>query len=363
MEVCRPRERFLMPGRRYRWPNDILAARFLGEASEIPNTDAGEPVDLKLEHRFEGGLTIVEVAGEVDVYTAPKLRELLIGLVGEGHFHLLLNMEKVDFLDSTALGVLVGGLKRVRAHDGSLELVCTQERILKIFKITGLSKVFGIYTSTAEALAAHRLSAEKQGERPLDVPIRIYLTDEEGHRTIEEGVEGLAASFRIDVFDRLPPVTGSWFRELRGRFHKSDAVPTVDEALAKITRAIEMQALLKPQAEVDAAQGDAVAKMITALEKTSKAVIQIGSVMLVKFDDSIVVRNLTQLELAHWEQNPVLFRDPAAALEELQRATANDQVCRCGSGLARQLCHPGRVDPDDRSLTGPQGDAQRDAPE
>jgi len=89
------------------------------------------------------------------VYTAPRLRELLIDLVNKGNFHLLVNMEKVDFLDSTGLGVLVGGLKRVRAHDGSLELVCTQERILKIFRITGLTKVFGIYSSVEEAKEAH----------------------------------------------------------------------------------------------------------------------------------------------------------------------------------------------------------------
>jgi anti-sigma B factor antagonist len=112
-------------------------------------------VDLKLDHRTEGQLTIVEVEGEIDVYTAPRLRELLIDLVNKGNFHLLVNMEKVDFLDSTGLGVLVGGLKRVRAHDGSLELVCTQERILKIFRITGLTKVFGIYSSVEEAKEAH----------------------------------------------------------------------------------------------------------------------------------------------------------------------------------------------------------------
>ena len=69
----------------------------------------------------------------------------------KGKFHLLVDMEKVEFLDSTGLGVLVGGLKRVRAHDGSLELVCTQERILKIFRITGLTKVFGIHDTIDEA--------------------------------------------------------------------------------------------------------------------------------------------------------------------------------------------------------------------
>jgi anti-sigma B factor antagonist len=62
--------------------------------------------------------------------------------------------ENVGFLNSTGLGVLVGGLKRVRAHDGSLDLVCTQERILKIFKITGLTKVFGIHQTVDQAIAA-----------------------------------------------------------------------------------------------------------------------------------------------------------------------------------------------------------------
>ncbi|TQN28700.1 anti-sigma B factor antagonist [Haloactinospora alba] len=109
-------------------------------------------MDLKLDHYTEGDTEIVVVEGEIDVYTAPRLRELLIDLVNKGNFHLVVNMEKVEFLDSTGLGVLVGGLKRVRAHDGTLDLVCTQERILKIFRITGLTKVFGIYESIQEAI-------------------------------------------------------------------------------------------------------------------------------------------------------------------------------------------------------------------
>ncbi|RCV53639.1 STAS domain-containing protein [Marinitenerispora sediminis] len=109
-------------------------------------------MDLKLDHYSEDDTEIVVVEGEIDVYTAPRLRELLIDLVNKGNFHLVVNMEKVEFLDSTGLGVLVGGLKRVRAHDGTLDLVCTQERILKIFRITGLTKVFGIYESVQDAI-------------------------------------------------------------------------------------------------------------------------------------------------------------------------------------------------------------------
>ena len=96
---------------------------------------AGGFVDLKLGHYNKDGIEVVDVEGEIDVYTAPRLRELLIDLVNKNNYQLVVNMEKVEFLDSTGLGVLVGGLKRVRAHDGSLDLVCTQERILKIFRI------------------------------------------------------------------------------------------------------------------------------------------------------------------------------------------------------------------------------------
>jgi anti-sigma B factor antagonist len=79
--------------------------------------------------------------------------ELLTGLVSQGSYQIVVHLDKVGFLDSTGLGVLVGGLKRVRAHDGSLDLVCTQQRILKILKITGLTEVFGIYQTVDQAIA------------------------------------------------------------------------------------------------------------------------------------------------------------------------------------------------------------------
>ena len=82
--------------------------------------------------------------------------ELLINLVGKGGYRLVVNLGKVGFPGSAGLGVLVGGLKRVRAHDGSLDLVCTQQRILKIFRITGLTEVFGIYETVDQAIAARR---------------------------------------------------------------------------------------------------------------------------------------------------------------------------------------------------------------
>ena len=110
-------------------------------------------VDLTLETRDVDGRTIVTVGGEIDVYTAPKLRDKITELVGAGVYDLVIDMEGVEFLDSTGLGVLVGGLKKVRAHDGSLQLVCSQDRLLKIVRITGLAKVFVIHDSPEAALA------------------------------------------------------------------------------------------------------------------------------------------------------------------------------------------------------------------
>ncbi len=111
-------------------------------------------MELGLDVRKMGTQAVVDVKGEIDVYTAPKLREKLIELVSEGSYDVVVNLEGVDFLDSTGLGVLVGALKRVKAHDGSLSLVCTQDKILKIFKITGLTKVFPIHDSVDAAAGA-----------------------------------------------------------------------------------------------------------------------------------------------------------------------------------------------------------------
>jgi anti-sigma B factor antagonist len=118
----------------------------------MPASRLGEIVDLSLETRQVGDRTVVTVGGEIDVYTAPTLRDKITELVNAGHHTILVDMEQVEFLDSTGLGVLVGGLKKVRAQNGSMELICSQDRLLKIFRITGLAKVFTIHDSEATAL-------------------------------------------------------------------------------------------------------------------------------------------------------------------------------------------------------------------
>jgi len=111
----------------------------------------GAGLDIDLES--VGSFSLINLSGEVDVYSAPKLREAIKELVDEGSYNIVVDLEKVAFLDSTGLGVLVGGLKRVKHQDGELGIICNQEKILRIFRITGLTKVFPIYRSRDELLA------------------------------------------------------------------------------------------------------------------------------------------------------------------------------------------------------------------
>jgi anti-sigma B factor antagonist len=112
-----------------------------------------------------GDCAVLQVTGEVDVYTAPMLRERIREIAAKGAVHLIADLRQVDFLDSTGLGVLVGGLKRLREDDGSLALVITTPRLLRIFQITGLTKAFAASRSVMDAITADphwRKTAETQ---------------------------------------------------------------------------------------------------------------------------------------------------------------------------------------------------------
>ena len=107
--------------------------------------------------RLSDGVVVIALSGEVDLYTAPEFKQQLIEAVGEGAKHVVVDLSDTTFIDSTTLGVLVGGVRRLREKGGDLSLVCSDRNIAKIFEITGLDKVFPIAASREAALA--RLSA------------------------------------------------------------------------------------------------------------------------------------------------------------------------------------------------------------
>lgn len=101
----------------------------------------------------KSGYTVLAISGEVDVYSAPDLRSRVGDLVDSGHRQLVLDLSGVEFLDSTGLSVLVASQNRIREIGGVLTLVCSQEWLLKLFRITGLDQVFTMCPTVDKALA------------------------------------------------------------------------------------------------------------------------------------------------------------------------------------------------------------------
>jgi anti-sigma B factor antagonist len=102
----------------------------------------------------EAGHHIIAVRGEIDLFTAPELKQALTEAVEAGDYRVVIDLTDVSFLDSTALGVLIGAVKRLRSRGGALAIVNTETSIAKTFEITGLDQIFTIVPSRREALSA-----------------------------------------------------------------------------------------------------------------------------------------------------------------------------------------------------------------
>jgi anti-sigma B factor antagonist len=107
--------------------------------------------DIKTEQLGDGAY-IISLSGEVDLYTAPDFKQQLLQVIEDGAKQVIVDFSETTFIDSTTLGVLVGGVKRLRPNGGQLSLVCSDRNITKIFEITGLDRVFTIYPNRVEAV-------------------------------------------------------------------------------------------------------------------------------------------------------------------------------------------------------------------
>ena len=97
---------------------------------------------------------VVAVRGEIDLFTAPELKQKLTDAIEGGKTRIVVDLTQTSFLDSTALGVLIGAVKRLRTRDGALVIVNVDQNIAKTFEITGLDQIFTIVGELDAAVAA-----------------------------------------------------------------------------------------------------------------------------------------------------------------------------------------------------------------
>jgi anti-sigma B factor antagonist len=103
--------------------------------------------------QLNGDAHVISLSGEVDLYTAPEFKQKLLDVIAGGARSVIVDFTDTTFIDSTTLGVLVSGVKRLREAGGQLSLVCGDRNITKIFEITGLDRVFPIHRTRSEAVA------------------------------------------------------------------------------------------------------------------------------------------------------------------------------------------------------------------
>ena len=106
------------------------------------------------EDRSQGGAHVVAVSGEVDIFTAPELKRVITAAIDSGARAIIVDLTETRFLDSTALGVLIGAVKRLRLVDGRMVIVNTEPSTAKTFEITGLDQIFTIVPTRDEAVDA-----------------------------------------------------------------------------------------------------------------------------------------------------------------------------------------------------------------
>ncbi len=111
-------------------------------------------MDLRISARRLRGVRIIELSGEVDTYTSARFREVMIEHIKNGDIDLVISMMDVEYIDSSGLGALVGGLKRATEREGRIVIVCDRPQVRKVFEITGLEKVFPLFVSEEEAVAS-----------------------------------------------------------------------------------------------------------------------------------------------------------------------------------------------------------------
>lgn len=149
-------------------------------------------------------------------------------------------------------------------------------------------------------------------------PLTLYLDDGDRPGTVEVALMGVLTDLGWSVVGQEPPIVGSWLHRFTARTKALSETETGERLLRELNRAMELRTVDKLQAEVDSSQASAVSGLLLALKDQANALIQIGSILLVKVDGVPIVRNLTPLELEHLRRNPSLSGRPAECLSALQ---------------------------------------------
>jgi anti-sigma B factor antagonist len=236
-------------------------------------------------------VAVISLAGEVDVYTSVRARECLIDAVNSGHYFLVLDMRRMEFLDSTGLGVIVGALKRCRSHNGNVVAVAGRIRIFRIFDISGLLRVlphFNDVRAAIEAVSSRDYNwTDPPGPHECRPPwgwfgLRIYTADFDESLRLRRSLLALLKEFAIESVFPFPDDTGDNIREsalaLAAPVSRSDQIQAVCEI-------IERYVNTAPAPE--GVEDSAIRGLVATLSSAHNATIQLSYTLIAYADGEI----------------------------------------------------------------------------
>jgi anti-sigma B factor antagonist len=303
--------------------NHVYAAQGSMAAHRIPIwTGYARHVDLVLAREYiTDGVAVISLTGEIDVYTAVRARESLTAAVESGHYFLVLDMRRTQFLDSTGLGVITGALKRCRAHDGTVTIVVGSLRILKIFRITGLYAVFRLFNDVTAAIEAVSSGDSNRTDRPgpheykppkVSIDLQVCTPDFDESPPLRSSLFAILKEFAIEPRFLLPDDNGYDIREavlaLSAPVSSGAQVQTVCN---------DIERRVNTGLASDGIGDGTIRELVATLKTAHSATIRLGSALIAYADSEIVTRIFDGSELSNFLRDHN-FREVKAIISGLK---------------------------------------------
>lgn len=108
---------------------------------------------MEISQREKDAITILDIQGEIDLYNAPEIKDIIQKLIEAQKYNVIMNLEKVSYIDSSGIGALISSLSNLKKYQGGLKIINVYASVKKVFELTKLTSFFEIYESEGEALA------------------------------------------------------------------------------------------------------------------------------------------------------------------------------------------------------------------
>lgn len=113
---------------------------------------------MDITKRTKGEIVVLDILGEIDLYNAPEIKDIINGLIEQKKFNVIINLEKVTYIDSSGIGALISSLSNLKKYQGGLKIINVYASVRKVFELTKLTSFFEIFDSEDTAIESFRLS-------------------------------------------------------------------------------------------------------------------------------------------------------------------------------------------------------------